>query len=407
MDLSNLETKVRQQVRLEQIDPQYEQGRLAELITEVVRQEEIATASPFTEEDQRSSLINKLINTISGFGPLQQYLDDPEVEEIWCNHPQRIFVARKGVPELTPVLLEEAEVRNLVERMLLASGRRIDISSPFVDATLPGGERLHVVIPPIVNRHWTFNIRKHLVGARKVKELVPLGTLTQGLADFLAAAVKAGLTILVSGATQAGKTTLMRALAGEIPSSERIITCEEVFELGLGNFDLISMQTRPPTLEGRGEVQLRDLVKESLRMRPERLIIGEVRGAESLDMIIALNAGIPGMCTLHANSAREALNKLSVLPLLAGENVTSQFVVPTLAMSIDLVIHINRDNQGHRYISEVIHVPGRSENGVIETATLYSSDGKQAQAGSGGYQLDARFERIGQKASELLARVGQ
>lgn len=347
--------------------------------------------------------VRSLVALVAGYGPLQRLLDDPDVEEIWLNSPSRVFVARGGRPELTTLILSDQQVRDLVERMLAHSGRRLDMSSPFVDATLRGGERLHVVIPPVAGRHWCVNIRKHVQQARGLADLVRVGALPGPVAAFLRAALDAGLTILVSGATQAGKTTLLRALAGEIPAQQRLVTCEEVFELAPENRDCVCLQTRPRNLEGAGEVTLRDLVRESLRMRPDRLIVGEVRGPEALDLLLALNAGIPGMATLHANSAREALGKLSLLPLLAGENVTSAFVVPTLAACVDLVVHVHRDRAGRRHLAEVIAVPGRVEGERIETSTVWTFDGARLARGQGGLELHDRFAAAGHDLAALLA----
>jgi len=239
-------------------------------------------------------------------------------------------------------------VRDLVERMLKASGRRVDLSSPFVDATLPDGSRLHVVIPDVTREHWAVNIRKFVVRARHLDDLVRLGTLTPHAAAFLHASVRAGLNVLVAGGTQAGKTTMLNCLAGAIDSRERVVTCEEVFELQLSGRDVVSMQCRQPSLEGTGEIPLRRLVKESLRMRPSRIIVGEVRQEESLDMLLALNSGLPGMCTVHANSAREALTKMCTLPLLAGENVSARFVVPTQRSRATLSPHATLDLSASR-----------------------------------------------------------
>src|SRR3712207_3925296 len=204
--------------------------------------------------------------------------------------------------------------------MLRTSGRRIDMSTPFVDAMLPDGSRLHVVIPDIPRRHWSVNIRKFVLSATSMDELVELQTLTPQAARFLEAAVAAGLNVIVAGGTQAGKTTLLNCLAAAIPARERVVTCEEVFELRLPAPDWVALQTRQPNLEGTGEVRLRRLVKEALRMRPDRLLVGEVRAEEALDLLVALNAGVPGMCSVHASSAREAVVKLCTLPLLAGAN---------------------------------------------------------------------------------------
>lgn len=298
------------------------------------------------------------------------------------------------------------EVRDLVERMLRSSGRRVDLSSPFVDATLPDGSRLHVVIPDITRDHWHLNIRKFVVRADHLDDLVRLGTLTRAAATFLEAAVVSGLNILVAGGTQAGKTTLLGCLAACIPPRERVVTCEEVFELKIPLRDVAGMQCRQPSLEGTGAVPLRRLVTEALRMRPSRIIVGEVRQAESLDLLIALNSGLPGMCTLHANSAREAITKMCTLPLLAGENVSPRFVVPTVAGSVDLVVHIALEADGTRRVREIVGVPGRVEGDVVEVADLFTTRGGALRRADGFPPHIDRFERAGYRVTALLAQEG-
>lgn len=315
--------------------------------------------------------VKQVVNRFCGLGALQPYMDDPRIEEIWIDEPTRVFVARGGVPELTTTMLTEVEVHELVERMMRASSRHLDLANPFVDVTLAGGERLHVVIPPITAQHWAVNIRKHVAAAQNLSELVGREMLSQQAAAFLAQAVRQGRNILTSGATQAGKTTMLRALAGEIPQTQRIVTCEEVFELRLQNRDVVAMQTRPASIEGSGEIPLRTLVKETLRMRPDRIIIGEVRAEESLDMLIAANAGVSCMSTIHANSARDALGKLCTLPLLAGLNVTSDFVVPSVARSIDLVVNLVKAPDGRREVNSITQVTGNYADGQIETIELF------------------------------------
>ena len=315
-----------------------------------------------------------------------------------------MFVARGGVAELTTTMLTADGIRDLVERMLKTSGRRVDLSSPFVDAVLPDGSRLHVVIPDITRTHWSVNIRKFVVRAAHLDDLVGLGTLTPHAARFLGAAVAAGLNILVAGGTQAGKTTLLNCLSAAIPPRERVVTCEEVFELKIPLRDVASMQCRQPSLEGTGEIPLRRLVKEALRMRPSRIIVGEVRQGESLDLLIALNSGLPGMCTIHANSAREAITKMCTLPLLAGENVGSRFVVPTVAGSIDLVVHAALEHDGVRRVREVVAVPGRVEGDVVETADIFTQrDGELCRADGFPPHAD-RFRRAGFDVADLLAQ---
>ena len=270
-------------------------------------------------------------------------------------------------------------MRDLVERMLRSTGRRVDLSSPFVDASLPDGSRLHVAIPDITRRHVAVNIRKFRSGMRDLRELVRLGSLTPQSAEFLHAAVWAGLNILVSGATQSGKTTLLGALLASARPEERIVTVEETFELAVAAPDWVALQCRQASLEGTGEVTLRRLVKEALRMRPDRLVVGEVREAESLDLLIALNSGLPGMCSLHANSGADALRKLTTLPLLAGRNIDAGFVVPTVATSIDLVVHAELDRTGHRHVVEIVAPTGRAADGVVESVRLFARTGSSLE----------------------------
>ena len=363
-----IEERVRATIRHRGIDPRRDTAFLETIVGE--------TLTTFNDESVRGehaaladteSVRSHLISQLGGYGPLQKFFDDPQVEEIWINAPDKIFVARAGVSARVDLTMAESEIHTLVERMLYASGRRLDLSTPFVDAQLPSGERLHVAIPDITARHWAINIRKYTVRARKLSDLVDVHMLEAQQADYLSAAMIAGRNILVSGSTGAGKTTLLRALLGAIPPTERLISAEEVFELGIDLPDVVAMQTRPPSLEGRGAVTLRDLVRESLRMRPDRIVIGEVRGAEAFDLLVALNAGIPGVCTIHANSAREALAKLEILPLLAGENITPNFVTPTVAATISLVIHVARAASGQRRVTQILEVGGLAPDGHILT----------------------------------------
>jgi pilus assembly protein CpaF len=287
--------------------------------------------------------------------------------------------------------------------MLKSSGRRVDLSTPFVDAMLPDGSRLHVVIPEVTREHWAVNIRKFVLPIPHLDALVALGTLSQQAATFLEAAVATGLNILVSGGTQAGKTTLLSCLAAAIPARERVITAEEVFELNLAALpDVVAMQTRQPNLEGTGEIPLRRLVKEALRMRPSRLIVGEVRQEEALDLLIALNSGVPGMATVHANGAREAVVKLCTLPLLCGPNISSDFVVPTVASSIDLVVHTEVDAAGVRRVREIVAVPGRVEAGVVEVEDVFTRRGGRLVRADGYPPHAERFARAGHDLAALL-----
>ena len=400
-----VEGEVRELIRRSGLDPARHPVEIDRLVREAVNdydERSMRTGMPALGDLDNAA--KAILDTVAGYGPLQRYFDDPKVEEIWVNSPDRVFIARGGQAELTTTILTSDEVRDLVERMLRSSGRRVDLSSPFVDATLPDGSRLHVVIPDITRDHWHVNIRKFVVRADRLDDLVRLGTLTPAAATFLDAAVVSGLNILVAGGTQAGKTTLLGCLAAAIPPRERVVTCEEVFELKIPVRDVAGMQCRQPSLEGTGAVPLRRLVTEALRMRPSRIIVGEVRQAESLDLLIALNSGLPGMCTLHANSAREAITKMCTLPLLAGENVSPRFVVPTVASSVDLVVHIAMEADGTRRVREIVAVPGRVEGDVVEVADLFTTKGGVLRRADGFPPHVDRFERAGFRVTSLLAQ---
>lgn len=404
----SIDAEVRELLRRSRLDPATEDLAVKRLISDAVRDYDercLRDGRPLLDDPEAAA--KRLWDAVAGYGPLQPYLDDPTIEEVWINQPSRVFVARGGISELTNTILTRDEVRDLVERMLKTSGRRVDLSSPFVDATLPDGSRLHVVIPDITREDWVVNIRKFVVRADSLEDLVRLGTVTRQAAAFLSAAVASGLNILVAGGTQAGKTTMLNCLASAIPPRERVVTCEEVFELKVPLRDVASMQCRQPSLEGTGEVPLRRLVKEALRMRPSRIIVGEVRQAESLDLLIALNSGLPGMCTVHANSAREAITKMCTLPLLAGSNVSSSFVVPTVASSIDVVVHMALEASGRRVVREIVGVPGRAEDDVVEIAELFTTRSGRLVRGDGYPPHRDRFERSGYDVVALLAHSSE
>jgi pilus assembly protein CpaF len=399
----DLDQQLRAVVRREGVDPQLEATRVRRLAEEVVRDhDERSLTGAVAPVPDPLGMVGELVARVSGFGPLQRFLDDPEVEEVWINEPSRVFVARNGCHELTNVILTRAEVQELVERMLKSSGRRIDLSQPFVDAMLPQGHRLHVVLEGISREFAAVNVRKFVLKAARLHDLVRLGSMPTPAARFLEAAVLAGQNIVVAGGTQAGKTTMLNCLAAAIPGGDRIVSAEEVFELRFSHPDWVPMQTRQAGLEGTGEVTLRDLVRETLRMRPTRIIVGEVRAAECLDLLLALNAGLPGMATIHANSAREALVKLCTLPLLAGENISARFVVPTVASSVDIVVHLGLDNAGVRRVNEIVAVPGRVENDIVETEPVFVRQGGALMHAGGMPTRLESFERAGIDVHRIL-----
>lgn len=365
--------RLRDRLRSEGIDPAERPDEVERVaVAEVQRHNDFALARGLEAVDDEDSAVRRVLASVAGYGPLQALLDDPSVEELWINAPDRVFVARNGQSERVALTLTEGQVRDLVERMLHASGRRVDVSQPFADASLPDGSRLHVVIPDIT-RHWSVNVRKFLRTFRTLDDLVAVGSVTVDAAEILRAAIAMGRNIVVSGATHAGKTTTLSALMAASPAEQRVVTVEETFELAVDLPDVVALQARQPSLEGGGEVTLRRLVKEALRMRPDRLVVGEVRGAEALDLLLALNTGVPAAATVHANSAPDALRKLAALPLLAGRNIDVGFVQDALAASVDLVVHCELLPSGRRRIAEIVSPTGAVVDGVIATRPVYRS----------------------------------
>tara|TARA_R110002020_G_scaffold475905_5_gene714441 strand:+ start:36357 stop:37595 length:1239 start_codon:yes stop_codon:yes gene_type:complete len=411
MSMSNPVTtiadQVRQRVRRDGVDLSRD-GELASRYVrdEVRRYSERALGGSVPLLTDEAQAAREVVAALTGYGPLQPFFDDDTVEELWINGPEQVFVARNGVPEFTGIRLTDGQVRDLVERMLQTSGRRVDLSSPFVDASLPDGSRLHVVIPDVTRRHWAVNVRKFSQRIRDLDRLVELGSLPQHAADFLRLCVLSGQNIVVSGATQSGKTTMLNALLAAGKPTERVVTVEETFELSVASRDSVGMQCRQPSLEGTGEISLRRLIKEALRMRPDRLVVGEVRDAESLDLLIALNSGLPGMSSIHANSAREALVKLCTLPLLAGRNIDSSFVVPTVASSVDVVVHCELTANGTRRVVEILSLTGEVSDGVIDSSVLFRlSEGTLLHTGAVPARL-AKFRAAGvDPVSHLLKAV--
>lgn len=372
--------RVRDRLRDDQTDPLRSPDRVGQVaLAEVRRHNDFALARGWEVIDDESACVRDVLARVTGYGPLQALLDDPEVEEIWINDPATVYAARAGRSERVPLRLTDDAVRDLVERMLHATGRRVDLSQPFVDASLPDGSRLHVVIPDVTRAHYAVNIRKFLPARRSLDDLVAADAMPPHVAGHLRRAMAEGRNVLVSGATHAGKTTLLSALIGVCPPEHRIVTVEETFELAVTAPDAVALQGRQPSLEGTGAISLRRLVKEALRMRPDRLVVGEVRDAEALDLLLALNTGVPGAATIHANSADDALRRLAALPLLAGRNIDAAFVLPAIATGVDLVVHCRRGPDGHRFVEEMVEVSGRVIEESVETSRIYASDERGAR----------------------------
>ena len=337
------------------------QSALDEVLDRAIEAEPLGALA---SQEQRIRL--QLENQLSAYGPLQPLLDDPEIEEIWLNNNSEVFVARAGISSSLEISIGQELLQTLIEKMLRNTGRRLDRSSPFVDASLEDGSRLHVVIPDITRKNWSVNIRKFPRKVHSLDALTKMGAMSSRQANFLSTQIRAGKNILVSGATQAGKTTLLCALLNEVSNLERVVSVEETFEIRFQGLDWVAMQTRQSNLEGIGEISLRRLVKEALRMRPGRIVVGEVREAESFDLLIALNSGLPGLCTIHANSAADAITKLCTLPLLAGTNITPEFVNPTVGSCIDLVVHCRMLPTGKRVLDQLATIQWNKTDSKIE-----------------------------------------
>ncbi|MDP8958963.1 MAG: Flp pilus assembly complex ATPase component TadA [Actinomycetota bacterium] len=305
------------------------------------------------------------------FGFLGSLLGDPLVEEIIVLGGRRTFVVRAGKKELLPEVADTATVQRIADQLLAGTGRRVDYAHPIVSAQLADGSRVHITGPPVTHPdRLNIQVRKFVLTADRLAALVELGSLSALSARLLQAAVRADKTILVAGAPGAGKTTLINCLLNEVPPDRRVVTCEEVFEIQADLPDMTQMQTREAGLDGSGSISLRELVREALRQRPDRIVVGEVRGAEGLDLLLALNAGCSGLASLHANSAREGLEKLVGYCVLAGTNISTSFVRRTVAAVIDLVVFLRRERSERRVV-EIASVPPQLDEGTFTSQTLF------------------------------------
>jgi pilus assembly protein CpaF len=322
----------------------------------------------------RSDLRSRILRETVGLGPLEVLLADPDVEEVMVNGPARVYVERRGRIESTAVrFADEAELRNAIDRILAPLGRRVDELSPMVDARLPDGSRVNVVIPPLAVDGPALSIRRFGAARPGPAELVELGTLSARMHGLLERAVVARRSILVSGGTGSGKTTLLNALSSFIAPGERIVTIEDAAELRLRQEHVVRLESRPPSIEGRGSVTIRDLLRNALRMRPDRIVIGEVRGPEALDLLTALNTGHDGaLSTVHANSPEDSLRRLETLALMAGVGLPHAAVREQLRRGIDLIVQLERAPDGARRVSEIAEVVSAA-GGVAVRELLGSS----------------------------------
>ncbi len=318
-------------------------------------------------ETLRKQLFHEIINELAGYGPIQPLLEDPEVSEIMVNGPKSVYVERNGKLTRTNISFEDDDhVLRVINRIVLPLGRRIDYDTPTVDARLPDGSRVNAVIPPVAIDGPAITIRKFKKDALGVEQLIQFGSLTEHMAEFLRACVVARLNIIISGGTGSGKTTLLNVLSGFIPADERIVTIEDAAELQLRQGHVVRLETKPPDIEGRHAVTIRDLVRNSLRMRPDRIVVGEVRGGEALDMLQAMNTGHDGsLTTVHANSPRDALSRLETLVMMAGFDLPVRAIREQIASAVDLIVQQSRLRDGSRKVTSITEVAGMEGDTIV------------------------------------------
>ncbi|NMB38727.1 MAG: CpaF family protein [Firmicutes bacterium] len=324
---------------------------------------------------ETQQILSQIIDEVVGFGPIDSLIRDQDISEIMVNGPKQVFVERKGRLELSEITFRDNEhVMHIIDKIVAPIGRRIDESSPMVDARLPDGSRVNAIIPPLALNGPCITIRKFAADPFTIEDLINFGTLTREMAGFIEACVKGRLNIVVSGGTGSGKTTLLNVLSSFIPDDERIVTIEDAAELQLRQAHVVSLESRPPNIEGKGAVMIRDLVRNSLRMRPDRIVVGEVRGGEALDMLQAMNTGHDGSLTTgHANSPRDMLARLETMVLMAGMELPIRAIREQISSAIDLIIQQARLRDGSRKIIKMTEVQGM-EGDVITLQDIFIFD---------------------------------
>jgi pilus assembly protein CpaF len=348
------------------------EGTTAEQRSAFIKQgiEEVyAQANLKLPQDVRNMVFKEVLNDLLGYGPIQPLLDDPDVSEVMVNGPKKVYVEKKGQLTKTSVAFDDNNhVLQIIDRIILPLGRRVDPDSPTVDARLPDGSRVNAVIPPVAIDGPSITIRKFSKDKLGVSDLINFGSMTEKMGEFLRACVLAHLNVIISGGTGSGKTTLLNVLSSFIPEEERIVTIEDAAELQLQQDHIVRLETKSPNLDGRGAVSIRDLVRNSLRMRPDRIVVGEVRGGEALDMLQAMNTGHDGsLTTVHANSPRDTLARLETLVLMAGMDLPLKVVRQQIASAVDLIVQQTRLTDGSRKVTSITEVAGMEGDTVVLT----------------------------------------
>jgi pilus assembly protein CpaF len=362
--------------------------------------------APLSASD-RQEIVTDVIDNIVGYGPIEVFLHDPEVTEIMVNNPETIFVERAGrIYQTDRCFLDDAHLRRIIDKIVGQVGRRVDESVPMVDARLPDGSRVNAIVHPLAINGPMLTIRKFSKDPLTIADLISFGTLDERVAALLDAAVRGRLNILISGGTGSGKTTLLNVVSSYIPGDERIITIEDAAELRLRQQHVLRLESRPPNIEGRGEITIRDLVRNSLRMRPDRIVVGEVRGAEALDMLQAMNTGHDGsLSTVHSNSPRDALARLETMVLMSGFELPVRAIREQVSSALDLMVHLARLRDGTRRIIQVSEVQGM-EGDTIVLEDIYAFDFGMGVDDSGRFRGRIKSTGIRPKASRRLEDLG-
>jgi pilus assembly protein CpaF len=371
---------------------------LADKVYRAVNEELALDRTPLTREERRE-IVRQLTDDILGYGPIEPLLRDDSVTEIMVNAPDRVYVERNGKLERTEVqFVDEAHVMRIIDKIVSQVGRRVDEASPMVDARLPDGSRVNAIIPPLALRGPTVTIRKFARDPYTINDLISFGTVTGRSAQFIAACVKGKLNILISGGTGTGKTTTLNAMSAFIPGDERIVTIEDAAELQLQQDHVVTLESRPANIEGSGEIKIRELVRNALRMRPDRIIVGEVRGAETLDMLQAMNTGHEGsLTTIHANSPRDALARLETLVLTAGVELPHRAIREQIASAFDLLIQIERLVDGSRRVTAISEVLGMEADVVTLQDVFVASPPAEGEAYAVAHRLLSPLRATGLK----------
>ncbi len=371
--VSDLKTRVQNKL-LAEMDPSVDISRSAqvretieELYENILAEEGIVLA-----RTERKRLFDQIVSEILGFGPLEQLLQDETVTEIMVNGPKNIYIERRGKLERAPIVFESNEhVSRIIDRIMSPLGRRIDESHPYEDARLPDGSRVNAIVPPIALNGPTLTIRKFFKKPLTIEKLIEFGAVTAEAVEFLKAAVIARCNIVVAGGTGSGKTTFLNIMSGFIPNDERILTIENAAELQLRQEHVVTLESRPANIEGRGEVSIKDLVVNSLRMRPDRIVVGEIRSGEALDMLQAMNTGHDGsMTTCHANSARDTIARLETMCLMAGMDLPARAIREQIASAVNIICHLGRLRDGSRRVLQITEIQGM-EGDVVTMADIF------------------------------------